>query len=136
MFRFKVYLSDDDILDVSFENTGQAEYRTRKQLVLKKWRVIYDFLKTHPGSRHPTAGWLTCFYCTRFLVNECQECPVFKKTGQRRCHRTPYREYQEAETWAEALKAARAEIKFLESLPDEEKMTSEEIARYRAIVAR
>lgn len=73
-----------------------------------------------------------CPLCGLFYAKDCDGCPISEKTGQTVCEGTPYAEAAEAwsdwDWWtvidgkaraksrAKALRAAKAEVKFLKSL--------------------
>lgn len=51
---------------------------------------------------------------------DCAKCPVYERTGQIQCHKTPFRKW--IKRILQAQEAAQKEVKFLESLlPKEEK---------------
>jgi hypothetical protein len=85
---------------------------------IKKWKLLVEHLEKGGGLE--PAGVSSCSLCYLYFdANECIGCPVSKKTGEGVCHATPYYEYTRAYSagnFAEALRAAKREVKFLESL--------------------
>jgi hypothetical protein len=67
---------------------------------------------------------IDCPLCTLFWDNECFDCPIREKSGQRRCDGTPYVDADGAHNEADLdafIAASRAEVKFLQSLLPEPK---------------
>lgn len=93
---------------------------------IKKWKAIADGTGLDFGNEN-------CPLCHEFydgantFVDNCLDCPIFKKTGQPYCRGTPYSNFckcvdadQYAET-KEQKKAARAMLDFLiDLLPEAE----------------
>jgi hypothetical protein len=85
------------------------------------WREMRDDRKSldGPGSDY-------CALCALFFrqKNRCVGCPIYKRTEQRFCRGTPYREARvfwldrlwNGRTWDAWQRAATKEIRFLESL--------------------
>jgi len=87
---------------------------------LKKWVYIVDGTGIDEGTKN-------CALCREYYVNinwiePCTECPIFEITGMDNCRGTPYWEWVEAAAEKEAygsintIRAAKAELKFLEDL--------------------
>ena len=79
---------------------------------IKKWEKIVAGTGTDEGLDN-------CPLCKVFYADfTCQDCPVYKKTGQILCAGSPYTEYAKWEMVddAKAMKYAKEELKFLRSL--------------------
>lgn len=90
--------------------------------------------------REYTTGYGDCPLCTLFIGDGCEGCPVREATGESYCRGTPYGSASSLWTkWAikpdserrrvHAQRAARDEVKFLESLLPEEDMEHDAVAR-------
>lgn len=102
-----------------------------------KWREIVAKLEAiHPDDFGDIqdGGWTTCALCLTYYDQEdadrigCHGCPVRTATGQEVCLYTPYDDWTRAEesdtpTRDDYLKAARAELAFLEGLTEPEPPT-------------
>ena len=85
---------------------------------ISKWRAI-------AAGRKKDQGWENCPLCIKFLHNSediCSGCPVSAKTHSAGCRGTPYERWEELggltekATTTRLVRAAKAEVRFLESL--------------------
>lgn len=109
-------------------SNNMPEPKNKKEALaqsVSKWRAIVRFMVAHPEVTYVQDGAITtCGLCKRFYLRgrdkgyNCMGCPVRKSTGQASCIGTPYDEEwgEDFEDRDRNLKAARAELKFLQSL--------------------
>lgn len=89
------------------------------ELSITKWK----FIASHAGSKYVSGTYTlgdgagsTCGLCYKNYDLGCSACPVMKRTGKSQCSGTPYVRYTMAESPKDLVKAAKAMVKFLESL--------------------
>lgn len=107
------YYVEDDIVRA----TGGDWPKTKKGALreaIRKWEWLVTYLDR---AKHvPTTGRGSCALC---VTIDCDECPVYAKTGRDSCKGTPYMDYYiaaERDNMESAKKAAKEEVKFLKSL--------------------
>lgn len=93
-------------------------------LSVRKWQVIVkEIERTKELLFDGNSD--TCALChwaeSKHAAYSCRDCPIAEKTGQTNCIGTPYIKYHEiiydeAGNYQEALKVAKAELKFLQKL--------------------
>jgi hypothetical protein len=80
---------------------------------IKKWSVIVDHIEE--GGAPPRDGGIsTCNLCVLYYEKDCDGCPVNINDNHIWCGDTPYQEYDDTD--GDAVKAAKKELTFLESL--------------------
>lgn len=88
-------------------------------LSIAKWQAIVDYYVKHEqdSERRLLSEYDTCALCLLYTPPfSCLGCPVQARTGTFQCHNTPYWDHRNAMTPAQALRAARRELAFLQSL--------------------
>lgn len=89
---------------------------------IEKWKTIVLFLEKDRLALAPYADCSTCALCHLYSVEEsgfnpdCTRCPVYYKTGITGCAGTPFDAFYDAHDRGTELRAARREVRFLESL--------------------
>lgn len=90
---------------------------------IKKWKELVLHLENNDSI--PEATVESCALCQLYYdfdtleswgKSECKGCPVAEKTGKGECTSTPFIDYYETYIHGKALRAARREVRFLESL--------------------
>ncbi len=127
--RFHVKVSRDGSAELIATGQPPETLRHAKKASVRKWRTLEAWLEAHPDGPVPDDGSsTTCALCLLFYdewyVRHCEQCPIAKGTGRLECEDTPYGDYRDA--WFEgdvplALKHARREAEFLESLAESPK---------------
>lgn len=91
---------------------------------IKKWKQLVVYMEEDKNDK-PYAAINSCALCQIYydrstiggwMNSECKGCPVAESTGEGECGRTPYIAYINADNHGQALRAARREVRFLESL--------------------
>ena len=82
---------------------------------IKKWQAIVGYLEQHKDIPQNVHG-STCNLCVMNSIINGDACPVADMTGLYNCEGTPFNLYIDSETRPEALRAARAEVLFLEAI--------------------
>ena len=90
-----------------------------------KWEWLVKQLEGGKLEKVPWSDYDSCAPCAIYLdTSELEEkwcigCPVMQKTGKSQCENSPYYKYQDqvgGEEMKPAIRAAKAEVKFLKSL--------------------
>lgn len=97
--------------------------RSSKQQALKgsiaKWELIIATIKENKRGVYDGAA-ETCALCHKYCLSDpayrCHGCPIYEKTGKSDCIGTPRDKYVQSHGWKSALKAAEAEVAFLQEL--------------------
>jgi len=79
---------------------------------IDKWKAVVLYVSA--GFSVLDGGPDSCALCRKYFHKDCKGCPVSKKTGRAWCGKTPYRQWDKS--GQTSLRAAKAELKFLESL--------------------
>ena len=83
------------------------------ELSIEKWEDIVE-------GKGEDLGATNCALCQKYIKKECVDCPVYKVTRKTACERTPYREYEIAQSLGKPArllkKLAQKEVDFLKSL--------------------
>ena len=86
------------------------------ELSIEKWKAIVEYCEKAGGAESVLdGGCVTCGLCQLYIHARCADCPVFR-VAFHNCSGTPYDDWTYARTPKDALRAARAELGFLESL--------------------
>ena len=95
----------------------RMSWKQARELSVKKWETIAEFIKKEKLIVGDVDA-ASCALCENagISLNDCDFCPVYKKTGRDMCCGTPFIKYMDAGDVPAALKAARAEVKFLKKL--------------------
>lgn len=91
---------------------------------IEKWETIVLYLQGTKAYEWIGVACEECSLCRLYneygdsdtVVPDCTKCPVMKKTGLTGCTGTPYDLFCDADTHEKSLRAARREVRFLESL--------------------
>jgi hypothetical protein len=90
------------------------------KLCIRKWKYIVRYYENAGQAFLDDGGSWTCALCALFLDASCEGCPVRAKTGLAECKDTPYCDhynvFKNSMDLRSALKFARQEVKFLESI--------------------
>ena len=131
---FQVSRDNPERIPLLERHSSSTKPKTEKDALLlsiEKWQFISNYYESGEIELLSDGGILTCGCCMLFFNpngrRNCENCPIYNKTGKQFCWSTPYDSYAEiVDNYdceekrdfdvEEILKHAKAELKFLQDL--------------------
>jgi hypothetical protein len=116
--HFSVEGLHEGVLSLKYHGPMPQNDREAKAISVAKWQIVVEALEKNPRLLVLTGGPRTCGFCMLYAQNDCEGCPVARRTGKRYCRHTPTASFiaaTERRIGTDPVKAARALLQFAET---------------------